>query len=78
MTDLVSPFRLARLKKGYSQQGLAYLTGIPQVQISYAERGYQEALKSDQWQKIAKALDCKLEDLLPDKILEQSKNSNEN
>ncbi len=67
MNDLISSLRLARLKKGYSQQGLAYLTGIPQVQISYAERGYQEALKHEQWEKVAKALSCKMDELLKDK-----------
>ncbi len=61
---LISSLRLARLKKGYSQQGLSYLTSIPQVQISYAERGYQKALKHEQWEKVAKALDCNVDELL--------------
>lgn len=67
MIDLISPLRIARLKRGYSQQGLAYLTGISQVQISYAERGYPQALKPEQWQKIADALGAKLEEILPSK-----------
>ena len=59
----ISPLRLARLKKGFSQQGLSYLTGIPQVQISYAERGYQQALRPDQWERIAAVLEINLADL---------------
>lgn len=66
MTDLISPLRLQRLKKGYSQQGLSFLTGIPQVQISYAERGYTQALKPEQWQKVAKSLGVRIDELFPD------------
>ncbi len=64
MTKLISSLRLARLKKGYSQQGLAYLTSIPQVQISYAERGYHEALRKEQWEKVAKTLGSEVDELL--------------
>lgn len=63
--NLVSPLRLERLKRGYSQQGLSFLTGIPQVQISYAERGYFQALKMVQWKKVAEALGCELKDIYP-------------
>ncbi len=62
MSDLVSPLRLARLRRGFSQQGLSFLTGVPQVQISYAERGYQ-ALKQEQWERIASALGVKLDEI---------------
>jgi transcriptional regulator with XRE-family HTH domain len=63
MTDCLSPLRLARLKKGYSQQGLSILSGIPQVALSYAERGYENALRPDQWQRIAEILET-----TPDKL----------
>jgi transcriptional regulator with XRE-family HTH domain len=69
--DLISPLRLARLKKGYSQQGLAFLTGIPQVQISYAERGYFQALKSDQWKKLSQVLGCDLKEIAPIEVQRQ-------
>lgn len=72
MSDLISPLRIARLKRGFSQQGLSCLTGIPSVQISYAERGYHQALKPYQWQKIAEVLGCTVEDIFPKKDVVQT------
>lgn len=66
MPDLISPLRVARLKRGYSQQGLAFLTGIPQVQISYAERRYPQSLRPEQWEKVAEVLGVTVQDLLPE------------
>lgn len=57
MKNMITPLRLARLRKGYSQQGLALLTDIPQVNLSYAERGHKNALKPEQWVQLAKTLE---------------------
>ena len=59
------PLRYQRLEKGWSQYHLSFLTGIAQVKISYAERGYP-MLSIKQKEKIAKALNCKVTDIFPE------------
>ena len=63
---MITPLRLARLQNGYSQQGLALLTDIPQVNLSYAERGHRNALTPEQWTRLAETLEVPLADLLSD------------
>ena len=66
MRILITPLRMARLRKGYSQQGLSLLVDIPQVNLSYAERGHRDALKPEQWARLAEMLETTLADLLAD------------
>lgn len=49
---MISPLRLERLKRGWSQYHIAFNSGVPQVLISYAERGYP-TLKPNHKTKIA-------------------------
>lgn len=65
------PLRLERLKKGLTQYALAELSGVSQVKISYAERGYN-CLKDHQKKALAKALGFSVEYL----FLETFKNGN--
>lgn len=37
---MINPLKLKRLEKGMTQYQVAYATGVPQVKLSYAERGY--------------------------------------
>ena len=63
---MITPLRLARLQNGYSQQGLALLADIPQVNLSYAERGHRDALKHEQWAHLAEILEVPLANLRGD------------
>jgi transcriptional regulator with XRE-family HTH domain len=58
------PLKLKRLEKGLSQHALSFETGVPQVRICYAEKGYP-ALNQKQKELLAKILECKPEDLFP-------------
>ena len=57
ITGKLHPLRLRRLGKGLSQYALEKLSGVPQVKISYAERGYN-CLKDCQKEAIANVLGC--------------------
>ena len=52
-----------RTKKGYSQQGLAMLTGISRPTITNIEKAKHDCMFTT-YLKIAKALDCDIIDLL--------------
>ena len=56
------PLRLERLKRGWSQYHVSFNTGVPQVHISYAERGYP-ALNLRQQLKIADFFDLEVGEL---------------
>ena len=58
------PLRQHRLDQNWSQYHLSFLTGVPQVRISYAERGYP-ALTPEQKKRIAKILQTAEKDLFP-------------
>lgn len=62
ITNSLHPLRLKRLEKGLTQYALAESSGVAQVRISYAERGYN-CLKDYQKKAIAKALKCDVEEL---------------
>ncbi|MFQ5861490.1 MAG: helix-turn-helix domain-containing protein [Candidatus Brocadiales bacterium] len=65
--DLLHPLRLERLKKGLTQYALAELSGVAQVKISYAERGYN-CLKEHQKEALAKALGLTIKELFPEGV----------
>ena len=76
------PLRLRRLEKNWSQYHLAFLTGVPQTRISYAERGYP-TLAVKEKAKIAECLNLPVEELfpldwqVPDRSIEYRKKLNE-
>jgi transcriptional regulator with XRE-family HTH domain len=49
------PLKLKRLEQGLSQYALSSLSGVPQVYICYAERGYP-TLKKKHKEALARAL----------------------
>lgn len=57
-----------RIKKGYTQKGLAEATGLSDVKISYIEHGKikPENIRLSTALKLAKALRCR-----PDELLEE-------
>ena len=59
------PLRLERLKKGWTQYHVHYLTGVPQSLISYAERGYP-ALSEKHKKKITEAFSLPMQELFPE------------
>ena len=59
---MLHPLKLKRLEKGLSQHALSFLSGVPQVKICYAEKGYP-SLKRPQKEALAKALGVQVEDL---------------
>ena len=61
---MIHPLRLERLKRGWSQYHVAFNSGVAQVQISYAERGYPALKRKDQL-KIARFFDLPVENLFP-------------
>lgn len=62
VTNLLHPLRLERLKNGLTQYALAELSGVAQVRISYAERGYN-CLKDHQKKALAEALELTVEEV---------------
>ena len=58
------PLKLKRLEQGLSQHALSFETGVPQVRICYAEKGYP-ALNEKQKELLAKALGVTPQDLFP-------------
>lgn len=60
----LTPLRLKRLERGLTQYSLFYLSKVPQNYISLAEKGYP-ILKKDHKEKIAKALQVKIEEIFP-------------
>lgn len=58
------PLKLKRLEQGFSQHALSYETGVPQVRICYAEKGYP-ALNQKQKELLAKTLGASLQELFP-------------
>jgi len=70
----IHPLRFQRFKRGWSQYHLAFLTGVPQVKISYAERGYP-ALTTEQQKRIAEIFGSPREKLFPDKEAELEQTS---
>jgi transcriptional regulator with XRE-family HTH domain len=67
----LSPLRLHRLEKGWSQYHLGFLCGVAQVQISYAERGYP-ILSNKQKEKIAEAFEMPVGTLFPEQTIEEN------
>jgi len=59
------PLRQKRLESGLSQYQVAFETGIPQVRISYAERGFP-ALTKAQKLEISKFFDTPERELFPE------------
>lgn len=55
-----------RKRKNLSQEGLAAMVGVSRAMISQIERG-TKMLSITLGQEVAKALDCKLDDLISDK-----------
>jgi transcriptional regulator with XRE-family HTH domain len=58
------PLKHKRLEEGLSQYALSWKSGVAQVRISYAERGYP-ALNERQKSLLAKTLGCSVEELFP-------------
>lgn len=56
--------RLKRLERGWSQYHVSFSTGVPQVRISYSERGYP-ALTKKQKQTLADFFELSIEELFP-------------
>ena len=54
----------ARFFKGLNQWDISIKTGIPQSKLSLIERGYVNP-KEHEKKKIAKALNCKVEEIFP-------------
>ncbi len=69
---MLHPLRLRRLEKEMSQYHLSFLSGVPQVKISYAERGYP-SLNEKQKEVIARTLGCTREEVFPSKIKRSAK-----
>jgi hypothetical protein len=63
---MLHPLKLKRLEKSLSQYALSLLSGVPQVKICYAERGFP-SLNERQKEALAKALGCRVEDLFSEK-----------
>jgi transcriptional regulator with XRE-family HTH domain len=63
---MISPLKLERIKRGFTQIDLWMKTGIPQWRISLIERGI--APKPEEAQKIAEALNSQLDDVFPKRI----------
>lgn len=59
---MINPLKLKRLEKGLTQYQVAYATGVPQVKLSYAERGYP-ALNLKQRMLLAEYFGSSVEDL---------------
>lgn len=65
VTEKLHPLRRTRLEKGLSQYALSLLSGVPQVRISYQERGYS-AMNPRQREATARTLDVKVEEIFPE------------
>lgn len=63
---MLHPLKLRRLERGLSQHALSFISGVSQVRICYAEKGFP-ALNDRQKEAVAKALQCNLEELFPDR-----------
>lgn len=59
---MLHPLKLKRLEKGLSQHALSFISGVPQVRICYAEKGFP-ALNHKQKEALAKALKCPIQNL---------------
>ena len=59
---MLHPLKLRRLEKGLSQHALSFISGVPQVRICYAEKGFP-ALSDKQKEVLSKALKCSIQDL---------------
>ena len=59
---MLHPLKLKRLEKGLSQHALSFISGVPQVRICYAEKGFP-GLDGRQKEALAKALKCSIQDL---------------
>ena len=57
---MLHPLKLRRLEKGLSQHALSFISGVPQVRICYAEKGFP-ALNDKQKKALAKALKCPIQ-----------------
>jgi transcriptional regulator with XRE-family HTH domain len=68
------PLKLKRLERGLSQHALSFESGVPQVRICYAEKGYP-ALNEKQKSLLAKALGVPIEEIFP-KEMGSRKDSN--
>lgn len=62
---MLSTLKLKRLEQGMTQFDLALRSGVSQVKISYAERGYP-ALNEKQKEGLAKALGVRMEEIWPE------------
>ena len=59
---MLHPMKLRRLEQGLSQHALSFISGVPQVRICYAEKGFP-SLNERQKEALAKVLGCGIEDL---------------
>ena len=59
---MLHPLKLKRLEKGLSQHALSFISGVPQVRICYAEKGFP-TLNDKQKEALAEALECSVQDL---------------
>ena len=55
-----------RIELSLTQQGLEQRSGVTQSMISKLEKGAAHNISVEVLRKLAKALDCKVVDLLPD------------
>ena len=75
-SEFLSPLRLERLKRGWSQYHVAYGSGVPQTLISYGERGYP-ALNRRHKIKISRFFGVEISDIFPEESNNSSKQKNE-
>ena len=68
---MLLPLKLKRLEKNLSQHALSFLSGVPQVKICYAEKGYP-TLNEKQKEAIVKVLECDVEDIFPAEIADEN------
>jgi len=61
---MLHPLKLNRLEKGLTQYDLSLLSGIPQVRLSYAERGYP-VLNPKQKEVLSRFFNSTLSELFP-------------
>jgi transcriptional regulator with XRE-family HTH domain len=69
---MLHPLRLKRLEEGMSQHALSFRSGVAQMKICYAEKGFP-SLKDREKEALAKALDCDIKELFPTE--EQNENT---
>ena len=68
----VNKLKTIRESKGWTQRQLAIASGMDQTYISTLERRNDVAARVDTLSRIAGALGCRIDDLVPDQILNQT------